>query len=244
MIKNIILILPLVSLLMLGSCGEVEQADSPTAVQEGKATTETPEKTQTAEETKTILFFGNSLTAGYGLEPDQAFPALIQQRIDSLGLPYTVINAGVSGETTAGGRGRIDWLLKQQVDVFVLELGANDGLRGIKTEETYSNLKAIIDKVRQKNPEVQIVLAGMQIPPSMGQKYTQQFREVYTRLAEEEQVALIPFLLEGVAGIRDLNQGDGIHPTVEGQKIVAENVWQVLTSVLQEAPQTLHEQEG
>ena len=232
MIKKKYIILQVAAALALYSCGQVEHTDRVAAEQEARASASTPDAASNSTETKRLLFFGNSLTAGYGLEPDQAFPALIEQRIDSLDLPYKVINAGVSGETTAGGKGRIDWLLKQPVDVFVLELGANDGLRGIKTEETYSNLKAIIDKVRSKNPEVQIVLAGMQIPPSMGQKYAQQFREVYTRLADEEQVALIPFLLEGVAGNRDLNQGDGIHPTVEGQKIVAENVWATLAPLI------------
>lgn len=228
------LMLQLAAVLMLAGCGDAQNTNRLEAGEEATAATETSEAPPKETETKTILFFGNSLTAGYGLEPDQAFPALIQQRIDSLDLPYKVINAGVSGETTAGGKARIDWLLKQPVDIFVLELGANDGLRGINTEETYNNLKAIIEKVRSKNPEVEILLAGMQIPPSMGQKYTQQFREVYTRLAEEEQVVLIPFLLEGVAGDRDLNQGDGIHPTEEGHRILAENVWAVLEPVLQE----------
>lgn len=234
MIKKKYLLLQLAAVLALYSCGDIAKTER---MEEGQASAGTPEAATKKTETKTILFFGNSLTAGYGLEPDQAFPALIQERIDSLNLPYKVINAGVSGETTAGGKGRIDWLLKQPVDVFVLELGANDGLRGIKTEETYSNLKAIIEKVRSKNPEVEILLAGMQIPPSMGQKYTQDFREVYTRLAEEEQVELIPFLLEGVAGNRDLNQGDGIHPTVEGQKILADNVWAILEQVIREETQ-------
>jgi acyl-CoA thioesterase-1 len=218
----------------LYGCGEVEKADRLEAEQEARVQANTTEATAPETETRTILFFGNSLTAGYGLEPDQAFPALIQQRIDSLDLPYKVINAGVSGETTAGGKGRIDWLLKQRIDVFVLELGANDGLRGIKTEETYNNLKTIIEKVRGKYPEVKVVLAGMQIPPSMGQNYSQQFREVFTRLADEENVTLIPFLLEDVAGNPELNQGDGIHPTIEGQRIVANNVWEVLEHVLQE----------
>lgn len=184
------------------------------------------------EETKVILFFGNSLTAGYGLEPQQAFPALIQQRLDSLNLPYKVVNAGVSGETTAGGKSRIDWLLKKPVDIFVLELGANDGLRGIDPESTYRNLKTIIEKVRAKNPEVEIVLAGMQLPPSMGQQYTREFGEVFTRLQKDENVILIPFLLEGVGGNPELNQNDGIHPTEEGQKILAENVWDALEEIV------------
>ncbi|GHA59112.1 arylesterase [Pontibacter akesuensis] len=224
------------SIAALGVIYGCNEADTTRVAEEApsKATTKSAQPNAGEETgTQTILFFGNSLTAGYGLEPDQAFPALIQERIDSLGLPYKVINAGVSGETTAGGKSRIDWLLKQPVDVFVLELGANDGLRGIPTEQSYSNLKAIIEKVRAKNPDVRIVLAGMQIPPSMGQKYAAQFREMYTRIAEEEDVALIPFLLEGVAGQRELNQEDGIHPTVEGQKILASNVWEVLQPVLE-----------
>ncbi|MFD2999036.1 arylesterase [Pontibacter toksunensis] len=224
----------LAGMLALAGCGSDSTTAQLETEQEATTKAATTERARAETDTKTILFFGNSLTAGYGLEPDLAFPALIQERIDSLDLPYKVVNAGVSGETTSGGKSRIDWLLKQPVDVFVLELGANDGLRGVKTEETYNNLKAIIQKVRSKNPDVKVVLAGMQIPPSMGQKYTQDFREVYTRLAAEENVALIPFLLEGVAGNRELNQGDGIHPTEEGQKILAENVWDVLKDVIQE----------
>jgi len=216
------------STILLG-CSQTETTNQTEAGQETSATTGEQAKKETI---KTILFFGNSLTAGYGLEPSQAFPALIQERIDSLELPYRVVNAGVSGETTAGGKSRIDWLLKKPVDVFVLELGANDGLRGIDPESTYSNLKTIMDKVRDKNPEVQIILAGMQLPPSMGQKYTKEFSEVYTRLAKEENVHLIPFLLEGVGGDPKLNQADGIHPTIEGQKILANNVWKVMEKVV------------
>lgn len=222
----------LLSTTILG-CSQTDSNNQAEAVQtpaDGQAATQTARK----EEVKTILFFGNSLTAGYGLEPSQAFPALIQERIDSLGLPYKVVNAGVSGETSAGGKSRIDWLLKKPVDVFVLELGANDGLRGIDPESTYKNLKTIIGKVREKNPEVEIILAGMQLPPSMGQKYTRAFGEVFTRLAQDENVHLIPFLLEGVGGNPELNQADGIHPTVEGQKILANNVWEVLEEVVVE----------
>lgn len=231
-IDNRFLTICLASLFALYGCGEVNTAEQLETEQETRIEVPRTEAANTESETKRILFFGNSLTAGYGLEPDQAFPALIQQRIDSLNLPYKVINAGVSGETTSGGRSRIDWLLKQPVDVFVLELGANDGLRGVSTEETYNNLKAIIGKVRAKYPDVKVVLAGMQIPPSMGQQYAQDFREIYTSIAEEENVALIPFLLEGVAGNRELNQGDGIHPTEEGQEILAENVWDTLEPIV------------
>ena len=177
---------------------------------------------------KTILFFGNSLTAGYGIGPSEAFPALIQNKIDSLKLNYKVINAGVSGETSAGGNGRIDWILRQKIDVFVLELGGNDGLRGIPLTATRKNLQAIIDKVKAKYPEAKLVLAGMQIPPNMGQKYTGEFKKIYPELAAKNNIALIPFLLQGVGGDPKLNQDDGIHPNVEGAKIVAENVWKVL----------------
>jgi acyl-CoA thioesterase-1 len=184
------------------------------------------------ETTKTLLFFGNSLTAGYGLDPSQAFPALIQERIDSLHLPYKVINSGLSGETTAGGKSRIGWVLREKVDVFILELGGNDGLRGIDVESTRQNLQAIIDTVKAKNPETRIVLAGMQIPPNMGTEYTARFRGIFAELAEKNNTGLIPFLLENVGGIPSLNLPDGIHPTAEGHKIVAENVWRVLQPVL------------
>ena len=181
---------------------------------------------------KTILFFGNSLTAGYGLEPAEAFPAVIQHRIDSLGLNYTTVNAGVSGETSSGGKGRIDWILKTPVDVFVLELGANDGLRGIPVTETHKNLQAIIDAVKTKYPQAKLVLAGMQVPPNMGAKYSTDFRTAYTELAKNNNMALIPFLLEGVGGVRSLNQQDAIHPNVEGAKIVADNVWKILKGLM------------
>ncbi|TXK36583.1 arylesterase [Pontibacter qinzhouensis] len=221
--------------LLLTACdnGSTQQNGQVAEEQQTSASASTPAAPSRSERVKTILFFGNSLTAGYGLEPDQAFPSLIQQRIDSLQLPYKAVNAGLSGETSAGGKSRIDWLLRQPVDVFVLELGANDGLRGINPSETYSNLATIIDKVRAKNPEAEVILAGMQMPPSMGQQFTKEFRDVFTRLAKEKEALLIPFLLEGVAGNRELNQGDGIHPTIEGQKILAKNVWAVIEPILQ-----------
>jgi len=184
-------------------------------------------------EQRTIVFFGNSLTAGLGLDLKESFPSLIQQKIDSLGLSYQVINAGLSGETTSGGKGRVNWVLNQKPDVFVLELGANDGLRGIPLDETKSNLQEIIDKVKEKNAEVAIVLVGMQIPPNMGPEYTAEFKNIFPELAKKNELALIPFLLDGVAGRPDLNQKDGIHPTAEGQKIVAGNVWTVLKDVIQ-----------
>ncbi|OYX28330.1 MAG: arylesterase [Flavobacteriales bacterium 32-35-8] len=186
----------------------------------------------TTSKDKLILFFGNSLTAGMGLDVEEAFPAVIQHKLDSLGLSYKVINAGLSGETTASGKNRVEWILNQKVDVFVLELGANDGLRGIPPSETKNNLQAIIDVVREKNTDTKIILAGMQMPPNLGEDYTTEFKNIFPELAEKNNIELIPFLLENVAGIPELNQGDGIHPTVEGQKILAENVWVVLEDIL------------
>lgn len=197
----------------------------------GGADTTTTNPAATAKN-KTIVFFGNSLSAGYGLTPSEAFPAIVQTKIDSAALPYKVVNAGLSGETTAGGLGRIDWILQQPLDVFVLELGANDGLRGIPVAETKRNLQSIIDKVKAKYPAAQIVLAGMQVPPNMGATYSQTFREIYPALAKQNNIALVPFLLEGVGGEAKLNQQDGIHPTAEGARIVAQNVWQVLQPLL------------
>ena len=181
---------------------------------------------------KNILFFGNSLTAGMGVEPEEAFPAIIENKIDSLQLPYKVINAGLSGETSAAGKSRIDWLLKQKVDVFVLELGANDGLRGIPATETSKNLQTIIDKVKAKYPKAKLVMTGMEVPPNMGGKYASEFRVIFRQLAEKNDMALVPFLLDKVGGVSELNQSDGIHPTAEGHRILAENVWSVLKDVL------------
>ncbi len=191
-----------------------------------------PAVKQPDQAVKTIVFFGNSITAGYGLEPSQAFPALVQKKIDSLGLSYRVVNAGVSGETSAAGAGRIDWILKQPVDIFVLELGGNDGLRGIPVAETAKNLQAILDKVKSVYPHARLVLAGMQIPPNMGQTYSRQFRQLYADLAAKNDLVLIPFLLEGVGGESGLNLEDGIHPNIEGHRILAETVWQYIRAIL------------
>ena len=193
------------------------------------------QKSKTTEQTsdkKNILFFVTSLTAGYGLDPTEAYPALIQQKIDSLKLPYKVINGGLSGETSAAGKSRIDWLLKQPVSIFVLELGANDGLRGIDVEETIANLQAIINKVKANNPDVKLVMEGMQMPPNMGETYTSEFKAIFKDLAEKNDMAYVPFLLESVGGIPKLNQNDGIHPTAKGHQILAENVWVILKDEL------------
>ena len=192
----------------------------------------TAKETATVTKKKTIVFYGNSLTAGYGVSPSEAFPAIIQKKIDSLGFPYNVINAGVSGETSSGGKTRIDWILREPIDIFILELGANDGLRGTPLSETKKNLQDIIDKVKVKYPDTKLVFAGMEIPPNMGQAYTTEFRNIYIDLAAKNKMTLIPFLLEGVGGEPELNQADGIHPTAEGHLIVAENVWKQLEKLL------------
>lgn len=193
----------------------------------------TPQDTTKRGTSKAILFLGNSLTAGYGLDPSLAFPALIQQKIDSLGWAFEVTNAGLSGETTSGGLRRADWLLKKKIDVLVLELGGNDALRGIALELTKENLQAIIEKVKRKYPGVQVVIAGMQAPPNLGQEYTAQFRAIFQELAKKNEAWLIPFLLEGVGGVPELNLPDHIHPTAAGHRIVAENVWKVLRPLLE-----------
>ena len=186
-----------------------------------------------AAEPRTIVFFGDSLTAGYGLDdPAEAFPALIQQKIDAAGRPWRVVNAGLSGETTAGGLRRLDWIMRQPIGIFVLELGANDGLRGIPPEASRSNLQAMIDRIRTRYPNVNVVLAGMQLPPNLGPEYIRQFATMYPELARKNHATLIPFLLEGVGGEPSLNQADGIHPNVEGHKIVAATVWRVLQPLL------------
>ncbi len=178
------------------------------------------------------MFFGDSLTAGYGLDPDDAYPALIQKKLDAAGASWRVVNAGLSGDTTAGGVRRLDWVLKQPVDILVIELGGNDGLRGIAPDTTQANLQAMIDKVRARDPHAAIVLAGMQLPTNLGPDYNREFAAIYPELARRNHVTLIPFLLEGVGGISRLNQADGIHPTVEGHRIVAETVWRVIKGLL------------
>ena len=181
---------------------------------------------------KTILFFGDSLTAGYGLSVDEAFPALIEKKLTRNGKAAKAVNAGLSGETSAGGLSRVDWILRQPIDVFVLELGANDGLRGLPVEQTEKNLQAIIDKVKAKYPKVKIVIAGMMVPPNMGNEYTQKFSKIFPSLARKNNAVLMPFLLKDVAGNEKLNQADGIHPNVEGHKIVAENLFKVLDPLI------------
>lgn len=181
---------------------------------------------------KTILFLGDSLTAGYGLSPDQAFPAVTGTILEGRGKTVKIINAGISGETSAGGLARIDWVLRQPVDILFLELGANDGLRGLPVTETEKNLQAIIDKVRAKNKDVRIILAGMMVPPNMGKEYSANFERIYISLAAKNKCTRIPFLLDGVGGIERLNQADGIHPTAEGHRIIAQTVAKTIIPLL------------
>lgn len=181
---------------------------------------------------KVILFYGNSLTAGFGLDENESFPSLIEDRIDSLGLKYSVVNAGLSGETTSGGLKRIDWVMKQKVDIFFLELGANDMLRGLPLDETRKNLAEIISIVKAKNPEVMIGLCEMMAPPNMGDDYVKEFTKIYKDLSASAEVTFVPFFLDGVAGNEDLLLKDGKHPNANGQIIVAENIWKSLEPML------------
>ncbi|HEX8506957.1 MAG TPA: arylesterase [Hymenobacter sp.] len=184
---------------------------------------------------KRVVFFGNSLTAGYGVAAKSNLPSLIAQKIDSAGLGYQVVNAGISGETTAGGLARVGAALRQPVDVFVLELGANDVFRFVPVPEIRRNLQGIIDAVRKKNPRTRIVIAGLQIPGDFGPGYVTDFQAIYRELATKNRAALIPYLLAGVGGVPELNQEDGIHPTAAGYRIVARTVWNTLGPLLQPA---------
>ena len=181
---------------------------------------------------RTVLFFGDSLTAAYGLDVSQGYPALVKSKIEQAGLDWDVAVGAVSGDTSAGGLSRINWMLQRKIDLFVLALGANDGLRGTDTEATFANLQEIIDRVRAEYPNAQIVVAGMMMPPSHGKAYQEEFAAIFPKLAEENDAVLIPFLLDGVAGERSLNLPDGIHPTAEGQEVLAENVWRVIEPLL------------
>ncbi|REL38016.1 arylesterase [Rhodohalobacter sp. SW132] len=192
--------------------------------------------TTSGQDQHSILFFGDSITAGYGLDEEQAYPALIQEKIDSLGLEVRVINAGLSGETTAGGVRRVEWILQQEIDIFFLGLGGNDGLRGIDPANTKSNLQQIIEKVKQKDENIEIILAGMEAPPNLGDDYTTRFRNVFSELADENNLIFMPFLLDDVAGERELNQPDGIHPTAEGQQIIADHIWEIIKPLLVDVP--------
>ena len=229
-----------IALLALSACGKTEPpkaADSVSVQATAAAPAAVPASpAATAPKLRpgaVILFAGTSLTAGMGLDPDRAYPQLVQRKIDSAGLKFTVVNAGVSGETSAALLRRLNWLMREPFDVIVIETGANDGLRGIPVATMERNIQQIIDGVRAARPSAQIVLVQMEAPPNLGTPYTAGFREVFPALARKNGVALMPFLLDGVAGVRHLNQNDGIHPNEEGARLVAANVWKALKPLLQ-----------
>ena len=200
--------------------------------EEAPASRVSPAPALPADERPVLLFVGTSLTAGYGLDPADAFPALIQAKLDGAGLRYRVVNAGVSGETSAGALRRIDWLLKQPVAVLVVETGANDGLRGQDPDATRANIHALLDRANEQAPPPRLVLLGMEALPNYGEEYRRRFRAIYPELAKENGAVLVPFLLDGVAGVASLNQADGVHPTAEGHRRVAETVWRALRPIL------------
>src|SRR5688572_7544957 len=218
----------IVALLLLGACRGDDNTDA------GSRAAASPSSDSAPRVQQRLLFVGTSLTAGLGLEPDEAYPALIARKVDSLGLPYRVDNAGYSGETSAGALRRIDWLVREPVGVLVLETGANDGLRGLSVDSMRANIQAIIDRVRAASPDVRIVLVGMEAPPNLGPRYTSEFRKVFPELAERNRAVLLPFLLEGVAAVDSLNQGDGIHPNAAGSRRLAETVWTAVHPLLED----------
>jgi len=193
---------------------------------------ETPAPTATPSPGKTLVFLGDSLTAGYGIDPTEAYPTLIREKVRAAHLPFEIQNAGLSGDTSAGALRRLDWLLQHPIDVLVIALGGNDGLRGLPINSLKANLQAIIDKAKAKNPGVQIVIAGMQLPPNLGADYAKTFEDVYPELARKNHATPIPFLLEGVGGHRDLNQADLIHPSAAGHRVIADLVWHTLEPIL------------
>ena len=215
----------LLGLLASGACGR--QDNSPAARPPASAAQPTADVAL-----PTVVFLGTSLTAGLGLDPEQAYPALVQAKIDSAGLRYRVMNAGVSGETSAGALRRIDWLLRDHPAALVIETGANDGLRAQDPDSTRANIQAIIDRARALSPPPRIVLVGMEVLPNYGPLYARRFRAIYPDLAKRNNLLLVPFLLAGVAGVDSLNQADGMHPTAAGQRIVAQTGWQTLGPVL------------
>jgi len=227
--RRYVFVMPVVfALALAGACG---RDDAKTTEQEpSRAASSLPAPAVTPDARPRVVFLGDSLTAGLGLSPEQAFPALIQQKIDADSLDYQVVNAGVSGDTSAGGLSRLDWAIEGDVRVMVVALGGNDGLRGLPAAELKKNLGTIIERGQAKH--IRVVLAGMEAPPNFGQDYIVQFHKVYPELARQYGVPLVPFLLQGVAGIDGLNQRDGIHPTAEGARTVADNVWTVLRPML------------
>jgi acyl-CoA thioesterase-1 len=243
--KEVVLRVCLVACLAYGvACGSDDRTDSGRNPREtkdnmsiakggGAGASDTADATSaTSVRAQVVVFFGTSLTAGYGLEPEQAFPVLIEKKAQSEGLPIKAINAGLSGETTAGAARRIDWVLRTPADLVVIEGGANDALRGLSPDAARANIEQVIAAVRRKQPSAKIVLVQMEAPPNFGAAYTRSFRAIYADIAKKEGIPLLPFLLNGVAGIPRLNQADGIHPNLAGERIVADNLWSALKPIL------------
>lgn len=223
----------ILTLLVFASCSGQAQKAKPVGAQDSTqdaGSQATSEASQTSE--KVMLIFGDSIAAGYGLEQQEAFPSLLQTKIDSINAPWKVINGGLSGETTAAGVRRLEWSLQQRVDLLLIELGGNDALRGVSVSEMRSNLDQMIQMTKAKYPDAIIVLAGMKAPPNLGSKYANEFEAVYAQLAKKHSITLIPFILEGVGGIDRLNQADQIHPTAEGHRIIAQTVWEIVEPLL------------
>jgi acyl-CoA thioesterase I len=229
MINDMLQKIAIAAVLATLACAPIDDAEQKSTADSTSAGSPNlhPSSPHRPDTTGVILFLGTSLTAGYGIGAEYAYPALIQKKLDAAGYKLRAVNAGISGETSAGGLRRIDWSLQQPVAVLVLELGANDGLRGLSAGAMRSNLEKIIQRTRERYPNAAIIIAGMQAPPNLGAKYTTEFRNTFRALADKYDAALIPFLLEGVAAQPGLNQDDGIHPNVPGQKRVAETVWKV-----------------
>jgi acyl-CoA thioesterase-1 len=225
-----------ISLVAVVACQSERNMDGGEASRRSDSTTNAqPVRVDSTASRIRVLFFGTSLTAGYGLDPSQAFPVLVAKKAAAEGLPIDAINAGLSGETSAGALRRIDWVIKRPVDVVVVETGGNDGLRALDAGALKSNLTGIVRKIRQAQPKAKIVLATMEAPPNFGPQYTQGFRDAYASVAKEQGVTLMPFLLDSVAGKAELNQDDAVHPNLAGEKIVADNVWRALKPVVAEA---------
>jgi acyl-CoA thioesterase-1 len=212
----------------VNSTGNSRETKDNTSVGKGAESTATAVSAAGSAHIPVVLFFGTSLTAGLGLDPDQAYPQLIEKKAQADGIPIKVVNAGLSGETTAGAVRRIDWVLRTPTDLVVIESGANDALRGLSPEDARANLEQLIAAVRAKRPRTRIALIQMEAPPNYGAAYTRSFRAIYSEVAAKEKVALLPFLLDGVAGVPRLNQPDGVHPNLTGERIVADNVWKAL----------------
>jgi acyl-CoA thioesterase-1 len=222
-------------MVIVGACGGAgsEQGARESAAGSPAPAASAPATPRAADAPRRVVFVGTSLTAGLGLDPDSAYPALIARKADSAGIRIQVTNAGVSGETSAGALRRIDWVLREPADVVVLETGANDGLRGLRVDSTRANIEGVVERIRAAQPAARVVLVQMEAPPNFGTAYTTEFRAMFPAVAEKYQLTLVPFLLDRVAGVASLNQQDGIHPNEAGERIVAENVWRAIRPVLE-----------